>query len=479
MPILIVAGAAIILAVVYVAFSMSRFRESAAAMEQTARELLTRLQSVEARLDETEETLAKNLASMRREQNEAAAAGRAEQSRSIAALGDSQAKRVMEIGSVQRESFQNFAKQLAALGDAQAARIKEISESQAENLAAFSNQLANISRLNEDKLEAMRSTVEEKLREMQKGNEEKLEKMRSTVDEQLHATLEKRLGEAFASVSERLEQVHKGLGEMRALTSDVGDLKKVLSNVKARGTWGEMQLRALLEQMLTKEQYAENVETRPGSGQRVEFAVVLPGRGEGGATVYLPIDSKFPMEDYQRITAASERGDAAALSEAQKALRQRVLDEAKAIHDKYIDPPHTTDFGILYLPVEGLYAEVLRLDGLCERISREYRVVPAGPTTICALLNSLQMGFRTLAIEKRSSEVWVLLGKVKTEFEKFGVVLEKTREKIEAAGKELDNAGVRTRAINRALKNVQQLPLEEGGGFLPAGEEKSQQGKIF
>ena len=440
MPILIGAGLAIILAAVYVAFSMSRFRESAGAMEQTARELLTRLQSVEARLGETEDTLAKNLTAMRREQNETAAAGRAEQARNFAVLGDAQAKRVMEIGSVQRDSFQNFAKQLA---------------------------------------EAMRSTVEEKLREMQKGNEEKLEKMRATVDEQLHATLEKRLGEAFASVSERLEQVHKGLGEMRALTSDVGDLKKVLSNVKARGTWGEMQLRALLEQMLTKEQYAENVETRPGSGQRVEFAVVLPGRGEGGATVYLPIDSKFPMEDYQRITAASERGDAAALTEAQKALRARVLDEAKAIHDKYIEPPHTTDFGILYLPIEGLYAEVLRLDGLCERISREYRVVPAGPTTVCALLNSLQMGFRTLAIEKRSSEVWVLLGKVKTEFEKFGVVLEKTREKIEAAGKELDNAGVRTRAINRALKNVQQLPLEGGEDFLSAGEDKAQQGKIF
>lgn len=479
MPILIGAGLAIILAVVYVAFSMSRFRESAGAMEQTARELLTRLQSVEARLDETEETLAKNLTAMRREQNETAAAGRAEQARNFAVLGDAQAKRVMEIGSVQRDSFQNFAKQLAALGEAQAARIKEISESQAESLAAFSNQLANISRLNEDKLEAMRSTVEEKLREMQKGNEEKLEKMRATVDEQLHATLEKRLGEAFASVSERLEQVHKGLGEMRALTSDVGDLKKVLSNVKARGTWGEMQLRALLEQMLTKDQYAENVETRPKSKQRVEFAVVLPGRGDDGASVYLPIDSKFPMEDYQRITAASERGDAAALTEAQKALRQRVLDEAKAIHDKYIEPPYTTDFGILYLPIEGLYAEVLRLDGLCERISREYRVVPAGPTTICALLNSLQMGFRTLAIEKRSSEVWVLLGKVKTQFEKFGVVLEKTRKKIEDAGKELENVGTPTKAINNALKNVQQLPLEGGEDFLTAGEDKAQQGKIF
>lgn len=479
MPILIGAGAAI-LAVVYVAFSMSRFRESAAAMEQTARELLTRLQNVEARLDETEETLAKNLTSMRREQNETAAAGREEQSRSIAALGDAQAKRVMEIGSVQRESFQNFAKQLAALGDAQAARIKEISESQSESLAAFSNQLANISRLNEEKLEAMRSTVEEKLREMQKGNEEKLEKMRSTVDEQLHATLEKRLGEAFSSVSERLEQVHKGLGEMRALTSDVGDLKKVLSNVKVRGTWGEMQLGALLEQMLIKgQQYVENIATRPRSREVVEFAIVLPGRGEDGAPVYLPIDSKFPMEDYKRIIEASERGDAAALTEAQKALRQRVLDEAKTIHDKYIEPPYTTDFGILYLPVEGLYSEVLRLDGLCERISRAYRVVPAGPTTICALLNSLQMGFRTLAIEKRSSEVWVLLGKVKTQFEKFGEVLEKTQKKIEDAGKELANVGTRTKGINTALKKVQQLPLEDGEEFLTAGEEKTQQGKIF
>lgn len=478
MPIIIGAGLFLVLAGVYVVFSMSRMRESAGAMEQTARELLTRLQSVEARLGETEETLAKNLVSMRREQNEAAAAGRAEQARSIANLGDAQAKRVTELGGMQRDSFQNFSKQLAALGEAQGALIKAISAQQTESLTSFSNQLANISRLNEEKLEAVRSTVEEKLRELQKGNEEKLEKVRATVDEQLHSTLEKRLGEAFASVSERLEQVHKGLGEMRALTSDVGDLKKVLSNVKTRGTWGEMQLRALLEQMLTKEQYAENVETRPKSGQRVEFAVMLPGRGDG-APVWLPIDSKFPMEDYQRIASASEQGDAAALAEAQKALRARVLDEAKMIRDKYIEPPYTTDFGILYLPIEGLYAEVLRLDGLCERISREYRVVPAGPTTICALLNSLQMGFRTLAIEKRSSEVWALLGKVKTEFEKFGVVLEKTREKIEAAGKELDNAGVRTRAINRALKGVQQLPLDGGEEFLADAEEKPRQGQIF
>ncbi len=453
------------IAVLYAVFSLSRFRSSAGSMNNAYSEVLTRLQNVEARLSLFDETLEKNLAGMRREQSNAAEAGRAEQTKNFATLGDAQAKRVMELGSQLRDSFQNFASQLSALGDVQASRIKEISESQAKSLETFSQQLSNISRLNEEKLEAMRATVEGKLRDLQKGNEEKLEAMRATVDEQLHATLEKRLGEAFTTVSERLEQVHKGLGEMRALTADVGDLKKVLSNVKTRGTWGEMQLRSLLEQMLAKEQYAENVETRPKSGQRVEFAVILPGRGDDGSSVYLPIDSKFPLEDYQRITAASESGDAQAIGEAQKALRQRVLDEAKDIHSKYIEPPHTTDFGILYLPVEGLYAEILRIDGLCERISREYRVVPAGPTTICALLNSLQMGFRTLAIEKRSSEVWELLGKVKTEFEKFGAVLDKTREKIEAAGKELEKAGTRTNAINRALRSVQQLPIEAGDMF--------------
>ena len=455
----------LVLVVLYAVFALSRFRASAGTMDKASTEVLSRLQNVEARLSIFDETLEKNLAGMRREQSDAAEAGRAEQTRNFAALGEVQANRVMELGSQQRESFQNFANQLSAQGESQASRMKEISESQANSLSAFSRQLTDISRLNEEKLEAMRKTVEGKLQELQKGNEEKLEKMRATVDEQLHATLEKRLGEAFTTVSESLEQVHKGLGEMRALTADVGDLKKVLSNVKTRGTWGEMQLRALLDQMLAKEQYAENVETRPKSGQRVEFAVILPGRGDGGASVYLPIDSKFPIEDYKRIVEASESGDAQTIAEAQKALRQRVLDEAKSIHNKYIEPPYTTDFGILYLPIEGLYAEILRIDGLCERISREYRVVPAGPTTICALLNSLQMGFRTLAIEKRSSEVWELLGKVKTEFEKFGTVLDKTREKIEAAGKELEKAGTRTNAINRVLRNVQQLPIEEGDVF--------------
>ena len=466
MPILIGIAALVVLAGIYVVMSLSRFRESAGAMEQAVRELLTRLQKMESRLDETEERLNGSLSAMRKEQREAAIEARAEQARGIGTFGDAQAKRIKEIGDMQRESFQSFSAQLTNLGESQATRIKEISGQQTESLAAFSTQLTNISRLNEEKLEAVRAAVEERLRELHKSNEEKLEKMRATVDD--HSTLEKRLGEAFANVSERLEQVHQGLGEMRALTSDVGDLKKVLANVKVRGTWGEMQLRVLLEQLLTKEQYAENVATRPNRSERVEFAVILPGADDESGKVWLPIDSKFPIEDYQRLISASESGDSQQITEQQKALRLRVLEEAKAIHSKYIEPPFTTDFGILYLPIEGLYAEVLRIDGLCEQLSRDFRVVPAGPTTICALLNSLQMGFRTLAIEKRSSEVWVLLGKVKTEFEKFGEVLERTRQKIDQAGKELDKAGTRTRAINRALKNVQQLPVSGEEEFIQA-----------
>lgn len=463
--ILIGAAALAVLAGIYIVMSLSRFRESAGAMEQTAREVLSRLQKAEERLGDAEQRIDDGFASMRKEQREAALDARSEQSRAIESFGDTQAKRIKEIGDAQRENFTAFSQQITGLGDAQAARVKEMGDSQSESLSAFSQQLANISRLNEEKLEALRSVVERRLIEISKSNEEKLEKMRATVDEQLHSTLERRLGEAFATVSERLELVHKGLGEMRALTTDVGDLRKVLSNVKVRGTWGEMQLHALLAQVLTNEQYAENVATRPGSSERVEFAIILPG-AEGSGSVYLPIDSKFPIEDYRRLVSASEEGDAAAVAEARKALRARVLEEAKEIHAKYIEPPYTTDFGILYLPIEGLYAEVLRIDGLCEQMSRDFRVVPAGPATVCALLNSLQMGFRTLAIEKRSSEVWELLGKVKSEFEKFGDILDKTRKKIDDAAKELDKAGTRTKAIKRALKDVQRLP---------AGEEMSEE----
>lgn len=424
--IVLLAGAAVAAALF---LAVSRLREQGQAFGHATRELLARLQKIEERLDLSEQSMRQNFGQMRTEQREDARCGREEQAKGVSSLGDSQAKRIKEIGDLQRQS-----------------------------LEAFSHQLTNVSRLNEEKLEAMRATIEAKLLEMQKGNEEKLEKMRSTVDEKLHTTLEKRLGEAFSSVSDRLEQVHKGLGEMKALSSDVGDLKKVLSNVKVRGTWGEMQLGALLEQILTPEQYMTNVCTKPKGRERVEFAIVLPGANDGNKPVLLPIDSKFPIEDYQRLITASEASDAAAVAKARDALKNRVLDEAKQIHEKYIEPPYTTDFGILYLPLEGLYAEVLRIDGLCERISRQFRVVPAGPATIAALLNSLQMGFRTLAIEKRSSEVWTLLGRVKSEFGKFGEILEKTKDKIEQAGRELERAQKKTKTINTRLRKVEQLP---------------------
>lgn len=441
---LIIGVAAVLLFIAaYVLATVSKLKESGGTMEQTARELLSRLQRMEGVLEETEHGIQDELIAMRKEQREEARASREEQAKSISCLGDTQAQRIKEIGDLQRES-----------------------------LGSLSKQLTDISRLNEEKLEAMRQTVETKLGELCRSNEEKLEKMRATVDEQLHSTLEKRLGEAFATVSERLEQVHKGLGEMRALTSDVGDLKKVLSNVKVRGMWGEMQLRNLLEEILTPDQYVENVATKPDSTERVEFAISLPGAVDDGTPVLLPIDSKFPLEDYQRLVAASESGDPALAAEAQKSLRLRVLEEAKAIRDKYLEPPYTTDFGILYLPIEGLYAEVLRIDGLSDMLVRDYRVVPAGPTTVTALLNSLQMGFRTLAIEKRSSEVWILLGKVKTEFDKFGKALEKTKQKIDQAGKELDSAGKRSRAIGRALRDVQEIPVSGKEGFVQIDDEE-------
>jgi DNA recombination protein RmuC len=262
---------------------------------------------------------------------------------------------------------------------------------------------------------------------------------------------------------------------MKTLASDVGDLRKVLTNVKTRGTWGEIQLGALLEQILHRDQYESNVAVIPGASERVEFAIRLPGAGEG-KPVWLPIDSKFPQEDYLRIVEASERGDAEAITESRKALERRVVEEAKKINSKYVETPHTTDFAILFVPVEGLFAEILRIDGLAERVMRDYRVVISGPTTVAALLNSLQMGFRTLAVEKRSSEVWVLLGQVKTEFGKFGAILEKAQSKIEQAGKELEGAGRRTKAIERKLRDVAELPFEPAAEDLetlvPPGEEE-------
>jgi len=295
--------------------------------------------------------------------------------------------------------------------------------------------------------------------------------MRATVDEKLQTTLHARLGESFKQVAERLEQVHKGLGEMQTLAAGVGDLKHLLTNVKTRGMFGEAQLAALLEQVFVPDQYAAQVPTRPGSKHVVDFAIKLPGKAQDGAPLWLPIDAKFPNEDYERLLEAQQRADAAAAEAAAKALETRIRLEAKSIAEKYVEPPHTTDFAILFLPTEGLYAEVLRRPGLMEALQREHRVTLAGPTTLLAMLNSLQMGFRTLALEKRSSEVWQVLGAVKTEFEKFGGVLAKVRSQTETVLNTLSSAEVRSRAMGRALRQVQALPEEQAQALLPLERE--------
>lgn len=363
---------------------------------------------------------------------------------------------------------------LGRLAQTLAAQLAQLGTLQGQQLESFALQLTRLTQSNEQRFEQLRLAIEARLGAMQIDNASKLEEMRKTVDEKLHATLEQRLGDSFKLVSERLEQVHRGLGEMQTLAAGVGDLKKVLTNVKTRGTWGEVQLEALLDQVLTAEQYEKNIATRPKSNERVEFAIRLPGREMGeddNRPVWLPIDAKFPMEDYQRLLEAQDRADPLAVEIAAKALEMRLRDEAKKIRDKYVEPPYTTDFAILYLPIEGLYAEALRRTGLAEALQRDWRVSIAGPTTLAALLNSLQMGFRTLAIEKRSSEVWGVLGAIKTEFGKFGEALEATRKKLEQATKSIESAGVRTRQIERKLKGVEALPMVEAQARLGALEE--------
>jgi DNA recombination protein RmuC len=326
--------------------------------------------------------------------------------------------------------------------------------------------LAQLGQSNEGRLEAIRQTVEQKLDALRVDNSQKLEQMRATVDEKLQSTLEKRLGESFKLVSDRLEQVHKGLGEMQSLATGVGDLKKVLTNIKTRGTWGEVQLENLLEQMLTPAQYERNIATRPGRNERVEFAIRLPGRGEDKEPFWLPIDAKFPLEDFQRLQDAQERADLVGVESFGKALEDRIRKQAKDIHDKYVEPPYTTDFALLYLPVESLYAEVLRRPGLADIVQRESQVTLAGPTTLAAILNSLQMGFRTLAIEQRSGEVWRLLAAVKTDFVRFGDLLAKTKKQLDSVSNTLGDAEVRTRSIERKLRGVEALPAIEADRLL-------------
>jgi len=374
-----------------------------------------------------------------------------------------------------RTEFTTGAKQLreeviAALKGITEATTKtmgELANIQKTQLETMSSTIGKLSDTNEKKLEAVRVTVEGKLQSMQIDNAKQLDQMRQTVDEKLQGTLEKRLGESFKQVSERLEQVHKGLGDMQTLATGVGDLKKVLTNVKTRGTWGEVQLGTLLEQVLNPDQFANNVATKDGR-ERVEFAIKLPGQGANqDETVWLPIDAKFPVEDYQRLIEAQERTDVEGVEMAGKQLENRVKTCARDISEKYLNPPKTTDFGILFLPIEGLFAEVIRRTGLIEVIQREYRVVIAGPTTLWSILNSLQMGFRTLAIQKRSSEVWNLLAAVKTEWTKYGDVLVAVEKKLHQASNTIEKAKVRSRAVGRKLKDVQELPAGEVATILP------------
>ncbi|ACZ18429.1 protein of unknown function DUF195 [Thermanaerovibrio acidaminovorans DSM 6589] len=350
---------------------------------------------------------------------------------------------------------------MESLGQGQASQLERI----LKGLEASSSRVfQGLGTMNESVLSGL-SRVQEVLAEgmerIRRGNEEKLDRMRDVVEEKLQGALERRLGEAFSSVSERLEKVHQGLGEMRALASDVGDLKRVLSNVKSRGIWGEIQLGNMLEQVMSPDQYGVNVQVVPGSSNRVEFAVKLPG---DESPVWLPLDSKFPQEDYHRLLSAQEASDPKGAEEARRELANRIVAEARSIRDKYVCPPHTTDFAVMYLPVEGLYAEVLKAPGLAERLMTEFRVVPSGPMVLAALLNSLQMGFRTLAIQRRSGEVWKLLGQVKGDLRRFGEMLEKARRKIQDAGDELDRAASRSRTMERRLRDVEELPEEAGQG---------------
>ncbi len=391
------------------------------------------------------------------------------------------AAQLSSVATLQNSQIDGFSQQLTKLNERNAEQLEAMRQSisvqahagrqeQTQALGRFgdtlNHTLAALTESNARRMAEVRATLEEKIQALQNDNGARLEEMRRTVDEKLHATLERRLGESFQLVSERLEKVHQGLGEMQQLAVGVGDLKRVLTNVKTRGTWGEVQLGILLEQVLTVDQYAKNVETVRGSNERVEFAIRLPGSEDGAEPVWLPVDAKFPKEQYERLVEAAERADADGVATAGRELERAIRQEAKTIASKYLSPPMTTDFAIMFLPTEGLYAEVMRRPGLADDMQRSFRVSIAGPSTLAALLNSLQMGFRTLALEKRSSEVWQVLGAVKTEFDKFGEVLAATKLTLERAAKNIEMAQTRTRQMTRKLKSVEALPQDTASQLL-------------
>jgi DNA recombination protein RmuC len=410
-----------------------------------------RLSKFETALDDSKKMLKDEITQNRNEFAAQAQRGREELSSSIGSLRTEVSQNAKDQREESQKNLQGFAGSLTA-------HVGDIAKLQKDQLDIFSKNLASLTQGIDKNLEAIRSSIDKNLKELREDNSKKLDEMRNVVDNTLHATLEKRLGESFKLVSDRLELVHKGLGEMSTLASGVGDLKKVLTNVKTRGSWGEIQLGNLLEQILTKDQYSTNVQTRPGSQERVEFAIRLPGQNDG-KEVWLPIDSKFPIEIYSRLQDAYERADATMVEECSKQMETQIKGEAKKIREKYLEPPDTTDFGIMYIPIEGLFAEIVRRPGLFEKLQQD-RIVVAGPTTFAALLNSLQVGFRTLAIEKRSSEVWSLLASVKTEFNRFGDLLEKTKKKLQETTNVIDDASQRSRAIERKLGKVHELPAD-------------------
>ena len=412
-------------------------------LEQQRQELLALVRAGNERLERE----------LRHDVTESGRTGRQELAQNLATFQQTLLQQSAEATRTQNTQIDAFGQQLALLQ-------KTLSDTLAQ-------QLSGLSESNARRMAEVRQTLEAQLAQLQTTNSAKLDEMRATVDEKLQTTLQARLGESFKQVAERLEQVHKGLGEMQTLAQGVGDLKHLLTNVKTRGMFGEAQLASLLEQVLVVDQYATQIATRPGSKNVVDFAIKLPGKSDNGTPLWLPIDAKFPNEDYERLLDAQGRADAAGAEAAGKALEMRIRLEAKSIAEKYIEPPHTTDFAILFLPTEGLYAEVLRRPGLMESLQRDHRITLAGPTTLLAMLSSLQMGFRTLALEKRSSEVWQVLGAVKTEFGKFGDVLAKVKSQTQTVLNTLDNAEVRSRALGRVLKKVEALPEPQAQALLP------------
>lgn len=427
----------------------SRQQGEGDAVQQALETLRQQLAQLAQALERTERELRLELQNGSRGQ-------RQELTQTLTQFQESIVKQSAESARTHNLQLDQFAQQLVqlrgSLGDTLNQQVQALSESNSHRLAE------------------LRATLEAQLQQLQQSNTAKLEEMRATVDEKLHKTLETRLTESFAHVAQRLELVHKGLGEMQTLAAGVGDLKHLLTNVKTRGMFGEAQLGALLEQVFTPDQYAAQQPTRPGSRHVVDFAIKLPGKGDDGAPVWLPIDAKFPNEDYERLLEAQRVADPLAAEAAAKALEARVRAEAKSIADKYIEPPHTTDFAIVFLPTEGLYAEVLRRPGLVESLQRDHRVTLAGPTTLLSMLNALQMGFRTLALEKRSSEVWQVLGAVKTEFGKFGDVLARVKTQTQTVLNSLDAAEVRSRAMGRALRTVEALPDDQTATLIPKSE---------